>query len=223
MAKILKVAQFLDCKLGKSLDEAAFHFGVSKRSVQRWIDRIHADFPGLIVEESWDELGTKRFRCIGRSRLGAATFGKRDILALWSLTLAAEMMQENGLHDDADAITDVKAALLDNAPRAVRREIDLLIERLRKSEGVTGDGSQMLQSSRGVANKLRLAMLHEREVQLNLQDGRSISAHIDGVLRNPVACAQLNTGGENVIVPLEHIAEVAGVDDLCCDDFLRAA
>jgi transcriptional antiterminator Rof (Rho-off) len=74
-----------------------------------------------------------------------------------------------------------------------------------------------------VANKLRLAMLHEREVQLNLQDGRSISAHIDGMLRNLVACAQLNTGGENVIVPLEHIAEVAGVDDLCCDDFLRAA
>jgi transposase len=37
MTKILKVAQFLDCKQGKSLEEAAFHFGVSKRSVQRWI------------------------------------------------------------------------------------------------------------------------------------------------------------------------------------------
>lgn len=223
MTKILKVAQFLDCKLGKSLDEAAFHFGVSKRSVQRWIDRIDVDFPGLIVEESWDEVGTKRFRCIGRSRLGGATFGKRDILALWSLTLAAEMMHENGLHDDADAIADVKAALLDNAPRAVRREVDLLITRLRKSEGLTGDGAQMLQSPRGVANKLRLAMLHERTVKLNLRDGRIISAYIDGVVRNPVACARFVAGGRNVVVPLQHIVDVAGVDDLCCDDFLRAA
>lgn len=223
MTKILKVAQFLDCKLGKSLDETAFHFGVSKRSVQRWIDRVEADFPGLSVEESWDSAGIKRFRCIGRSRLGGATFGTRDILALWSLTLAADLMHENGLHDDADAIADVKAALLDNAPRAVRREVNLLIARLRESEGLTGDGAQMLQSRRGVANKLRLAMLHERTVTLNLGDGRSISAGIDGVLRNPVACAQLNSGGENLIVPLEHILEVVGVDDLCCDDFLMAA
>lgn len=223
MTKILKVAQFLDCRLGKSLDEIAFHFGVSKRSVQRWIDRVEADFPGLSVEESWDNAGIKRFRCIGRSRLGGASFGKRDILALWSLTLAADLMHENGLHDDADAIADITTSLLGNAPRAMRKEIELLIARLRKSEGVAGDGAQMLQSSRGVANKLRLAMLHERKVKLNLQDGRSISAYIDGVIRTPSACAQVKTGGKNVIIPLDHIIEVVGVEDLCCDDFLLAA
>ena len=223
MTKILKVAQFLDCKLGKSLDEAAFHFGVSKRSIQRWIDRIDADFPGLIVEESWDEGGTKRFRCIGRSRLGGATFGKRDILALWSLTLAADLMHENGLHDDADAIADITASLLGNAPRAVRKEIEFLIARLRKSERLTGDRLQMCQCPKGVANKLRIAMLHERAVNLNLRDGRSVSAYIDGVLRSPAACAQVKMGGKNVNIPLEHIVEVVGVEDLCCDDFLLAA
>ena len=223
MTKILKVAQFLDCKLGKSLDEAAFHFGVSKRSIQRWIDRIDADFPGLIVEESWDEVGTKRFRCIGRSRLGGATFGKRDILALWSLTLAADLVRGNGLHGDADAIADITASLLGNAPRAVRKEIEFLIARLRKSERLTGDRLQMFQCPKGVANKLRIAMLHERAVNLNLRDGRSVSAYIDGVLRAPAACAQVKMGGKNVNIPLEHIVEVVGVEDLCCDDFLLAA
>ena len=223
MTKILKVAQFLDCKLGKSLEEAAFYFGVSKRSVQRWIVRIKEDFPGLSVEESWDESGTKRFRCLGRSRLGSASFGKRDILALWSLTLAAEMMHEIGLHDDGDAIADVKGALLCNAPRAVRHEVDLLIARLRKSEGLTDNRTQMLQSPRGVVNKLRLAMLHERMVELNLADGRNISARVDGVLRRPLACARLNTSGRNVIVPLEHILDVLGINDLLFDDFLMVA
>lgn len=223
MTKILKVAQFLDCKLGKSLEEAAFHFGVSKRSVQRWIDRVETDFPGLSVEESWDAAGTKRFRCIGRSRLGGGGLGKRDILALWSLTLAADMMHENGLYDDADAIADIKAALLRNAPRAVRQEIDLLIARLCESEGLKVDREQMLQCPKGVANKLRLAMLHERTVKLSLRDGRVISAYIDGVVRIPVACVRIFAGGRNVIVPLEHIVEVAGIDDLCCDDFLVAA
>lgn len=222
MTKILKVAQFLDCKQGKSLEEAAFHFGVSKRSVQRWINRVEADFPGLSVEESWDDVGTKRFRCIGRSRLCGVTFGKRDILALWSLTLAADMMQENGLHDDAEAIAGIKAALLGNAPRAVRLEVDLLITRLRKSES-NGCAAKMPQCPKGIANKLRLAILHERTVKLVLRDGRILSAYVEGLARNPVACARLNASGRSALVPLAHIVDVVGLDDLYCDDFLMAA
>jgi hypothetical protein len=36
-------------------------------------------------------------------------------------------------------------------------------------------------------------------------------------IRHPVACARFDAAGGKGIVPLKHIVEVAGVDDLCCD------
>ena len=43
MTKILKLATFLDTPKGRTLQESAEHFGVAKRSVQRWLDRIEAE------------------------------------------------------------------------------------------------------------------------------------------------------------------------------------
>lgn len=222
MTKILKLATFLDTPKGRTLQESAEHFGVAKRSVQRWLDRIEAEYQGLKVEHLYDETLQKRFRCSTSSKLFPVKVQKRDILAIWSLSLAASVMRSAGLTDDADAILAMQALALKDLPRSHRMEIDKRIAVL-----ASGEKMPVVQSSncalKGVSSKLRLAIVHGRTVTVNLRDQVRVSGSVKAILHDPTLSVMLETGLGDIIVPLGHIRDVAGVDDLFQSDFLIAA
>jgi hypothetical protein len=216
---ILKVAEYLDCPQGRSLDEGAGFFGVSKRSLQRWIERISTDYPGLDIKICWDDAGTKRFRCIGRSKIETGVIGKRDIMMVWSVTLASHLMRQRGLHDDADALVNLQEALLEKTPRATRIFISQQIERLSQSEGLSNQPAPNRGGNK-IAIQLRLAMLDNRRVRLELKDGRYVEGYVKGVIHDLEVCVTLVCEGREIIVALQNLASTWGLDDLSSDYFL---
>ena len=222
MTKTLKLAAFLDAPNGRTLQEAADHFGVAKRTVQRWLDRIEADYQGLKVEHLWDVALQKRFRCASSSKLCTAKVQKRDILAIWSMSLAASVMRSAGLSDDADAILAMQAQVLKDVPRAQRLEIEKRIAVLASGEKVPSEQSGVC-ATKGVSSKLRLAILHDRRVTLSLIDQVKVSGRIKAILHEPKILVVLETAQGGLTLALGQIREVTGVDDLFQVDYLNAA
>ena len=223
MSNLLILAEFLNCKHGHTLDESAAHFGTSRRTIQRWIARLDVNYPGLKIDEFWDDIGAKRFRCADRSGFaGKLSLGKRDILSLWSLVLAAEIMRERGLCDDADALDNLRGLLLANAPHAHYKEIERQLQSLRLSEGTQAPQAEN-NASRGLLRKLRLAILSDRKVIVTIKGGGNVEGVVSGLKHYPLVCARLFTDGGEVVVPIEQMASLAGVDDVLHSEFLIAA
>lgn len=222
MTNILKLAAFLDTPHGRTLQEAADHFGVAKRSVQRWLDRVESDYQGLKVEHLWDDTLQKRFRCSSSSKLFTAKVQKRDILAIWSMSLAASLMRSVGLPDDADAILAMQALVLKDVPRSQRQEIEKRIALLACGEKVPAEQSDHC-ATKGVSSKLRLAIIHDRLVTLRMHEHLSVSGRVKAILHEPKISVSLETGHGCILLPICQILDVTGVDDLFQSDFLKAA
>lgn len=222
MTKILKLVAFLDTPRGRTLQEVAEHFGVATRSVQRWIARIEPSYQGLTVEHLWDETTQKRFRCSSPSKLLSVTLHKRDVLAIWSMTLAAQVLRSSGLTDDADAIAAVQALALKDVPRGQRLEIEKRIAVLASGEKVPPAQSRDV-AAKGVPNALRLAMIHGRTVTLTLRNDKTVVGRVKAILHASKIAVTLETGRGEVILPLSQILDAAGVEDLFQVDFLNAA
>ena len=222
MVKILKLANFIDSNRGKTLDEIAGHFSVSKRTAQRWLLQLQAAFPGLQVEEFWDSTGAKRFRCSKKHDTEATITGRTNVLDFWSLTLASEVLHARGLHDDADAILAVKEKMLANAPRAVRQQIDAQIERLAQAEGVA---LRKINASvpKGIATKLRLAALHGRGAIVTLKSGKQINGDVFKIVLEPIPTVQLRDGTRLARIAIEDIIDVSGSNDLYWAQAFKAA
>lgn len=221
MTRILKLATFLDTPKGRSLQEAADHFGKTKRSIQRDIQRIESDYHGLKVEHLWGEDFQKRFRCATGSKLSVKV-KKRDVLAIWSMSLAAQILVAHGMQDDADAILSLQALLLENAPHVERAEIKKRLAILADGEKALGVDRKPM-APKGVAAKLRLAMMYSRSITLHLQDQTAAAGTVDGVHHSPEMGVTLKNARGHVVIPIHLITEVSGVDDLLHTDCLRAA
>lgn len=220
MTRILKLATFLDTQNGRSLKEAADHFGKTKRSIQRDIQRIEVDYQGLKVEHLWGEDFQKHFRCAAGTKLSAKV-KKRDVLAIWSMSVAAQVLGAHGMQDDANAILSVQALLLENAPHAERVEI-------KKRLAILAGGEKVEKADRkavamcGVVTKLRLAMMHGRSIQLRLKDQTVVEGAVNAIYHSPEMNVTLAGMGGSVVILSRLITEVLGVDDLLQKDYLLA-
>ena len=221
MTRILKLATFLDTQNGRSLQEAADHFGKSKRSIQRDIQRIELDYQGLKVEHLWGEDFQKRFRCAAGSKLSAKV-KKRDVLAIWSLSLAAQVLSSYGMQDDADAILSVQALLLENAPHAERTEFKKRLAILAGGEKVANADRKAV-AIQGVVTKLRLAMIHGRSIKLHLKDQTLVEGAVSAIRHSVEMNVTLEGARGSVVIPIGMVSEVSGVDDLLHADYLMAA
>lgn len=221
MTRILKLATYLDIQNGRSLQEAADHFGKTKRSIQRDIQRIELDYQGLKVEHLWGEDFQKRFRCVAGSKLSAKV-KKRDVLAIWSMSLAAQLLGSCGMQDDADAILSVQALLLDNAPHAERAEIKKRLAILAGGEKVANLDHKAV-AMKGVVTKLRLAMIHGRSIKVNLKDQALVEGSVSAISHSVEMNVTLAGARGNVVIPIRRITEVSGVDDLLHTDYMLAA
>jgi len=221
MTRILKLATFLDTQNGRSLQEAADHFGKTKRSIQRDIQRIELDYQGLKVEHLWGEDFQKRFRCAAGSKLSAKV-KKRDVLAIWSMSLAAQVLGSHGMQEDADAILFVQALLLESAPHAERAEI-------KKRLAVLAGGEKVAKADRkavamhGVVTKLRLAMIHGRGIKLHMKDQAVAEGAVTAIRHSHEMKVTLEGARGSLVIPIHLITEVSGVDDLLHTDYMLAA
>ena len=221
MTRILKLATFLDTQNGRSLQEAADHFGKSKRSIQRDIQRIESDYQGLKVEHLWGEDFQKRFRCAAGSKLSAKV-KKRDVLAIWSMSLAAQVLGSHGMLEDADAILSVQALLLESAPHAERAEIKKRLAILAGGEKVANADRKAV-AMQGVATKLRLAMIHGRGIKLHMKDQAVAEGEVTAIRHSHEMKVTLEGAHGSLVIPIRLITEVSGVDDLLHTDYMLAA
>lgn len=222
MVKLLKLAEFIDSTPGKTLSEIAAEFNVSKRTAQRWLRSLQDSFPGLMLEESWDMAGAKRFRRAKTTHLSVKTVRKDDVLLLWSLTLAGHVMRGAGFHDDAVALQTLKETLLQNVPRAVRHDIDKQLSALAHAENVANLPACSAHVS-GIASKLRLAMLDGRSIVVTLKGGRQVKGMVFGIGRTPQPIVHLSTAAGQFSSQLAEIRDVIGADDLYWSDVAQAA
>ena len=221
MTRILKLATFLDTPKGRSLQEAADHFGKTKRSIQRDIQRIEFDYQGLKVEHLWGEDFQKRFRCATGSKLSVKV-KKRDVLAIWSMSVAAQILVSHGMQDDADAILSVQALLLESAPHAERAEIKKRLTILGGREKVANVDRKAV-AMQGVITKLRLAMLHCRSIKLHMKDQPVAEGAVTAIRHSVEMNVTLEGARGNLVIPIRLITEVSGVDDLLHTDYMLAA
>jgi hypothetical protein len=224
MSKTLKMHDYLNCSYGRSLNEAAEEFGCCHKTVQRRIKRIPVEYPGVEIEHLWDDEGTKRFRAYEASAfISRRSFGKKDILSLWSLMLAVDLLRNRGLHDDAQALDRLAASLIQNAPLAHRTEINGQLELLRVSENIqTADAGN--RPAVGIASKLRLAVLQKRQVTVTTANGGQWSGRVAGLnLADEIGARLKAEDGAEIDVPIAEIKAVVGVDDLIHAALARAA
>ncbi len=221
MTRILKLATYLDTQNGRSLQEAADHFGKTKRSIQRDIQRIELDYQGLKVEHLWGEDFQQRCRCVAGSKLSAKV-KKRDVLAIWSMSLAAQVLCSHGMQDDAAAILSVQALLMENAPHAERAEIKKRLAILAGGEKVANADRKAV-AMQGVVTKLRLAMIHGRGIKLHMKDQAVAEGAVTAIRHGVEMNVTLKGARGSLVIPICLITEVSGVDDLLHTDYMLAA
>lgn len=214
MPKFIKLAEYLDCRTGKSLEECAIYFNVSKRSVQRWIEQIEIAFSSLKVEQSWDPTGVKRFRCVGRTRLQKAQLYPRDVLEVWSMTLAMQLLAQKSLDEDAAAVSFVRDRLMQSLPLAVRLKLEAQIAMLQLNEFASHPPYRSSSGNFGLLGKLRLALLEARKIKVTLRDGSMFEAFVKCVVHDDCVNVIFLIGDFEKSVALAKISAVVGIHDM---------
>ena len=216
----LSLLAYLDNKPGKTLDEIAARFEKTPRSVQRWIADIKRDLPEIELEESFDGR-VKRIRISKTLQLHAKSFGKQDVLSLYSLRLAIRLLNAMGLHDDCSALEAIEAVLLGATAHATRKLLEKQLRDLAAIEQLPLLPAGAAYQS-GIANKLRYVALATRPTKVRLGSGRSVEGTVVAISNGPkVAVCLQNSHGEE-LVDMADIVDVNGSEDLWCD-YARAA
>lgn len=216
----LSILAYLDNKSGKTIGEIAARFEKTPRSVQRWISDIKRDLPEIELDESFD--GRVKRICIAKPlKLHAKSFGRSDVLHLYSLRLAIRLLDALGLHDDCAALEAIEDLLLENTARATRKLLEQQVRDIAAIEQLpllpTGAAYQS-----GVANQLRYVALAKRLAKVRLGSGRSIEGTVVNIANGPNAAVRLQSSHGEELVDMVDIANVNGAEDLWCD-YARAA
>jgi len=216
----LSILAYLDNKPGKTIDEIAARFEKTPRSVQRWISDIKRDLPEIELNESFDGR-VKRIRIAKPLQLHAKSFGRNDVLCLYSLRLAIRLMDALGLHDDCAALESIEGLLLGNTARATRKLLEQQVRDIAAIEQLPLLPAGAAYQS-GVANKLRYVALAERLVKVRLSSGRSTEGTVVNIANGPKAAVRLQSSHGEELVDIADIVEVSGTEDMWCD-YARAA
>src|SRR6202011_6040321 len=130
--QLLELATFVAARrAGVTLDDVSERFGISRRTAQRILRALEAQFPD--TESGFDEDGHKRWRL--------QTGALRDLLTLTSdelaaLDLAIETLERNALGIEANELQSLREKILALVPRNKIARVDTDHEALLEAQGL---------------------------------------------------------------------------------------
>lgn len=212
---LLRLVEFLQCSQGRTFAEIGEKFCVSIRSVQRRLNAIAIELPGIEISEKMDGR-CKRLRCEPPVTFPQATLKATEILLLRRLHIAAQALRDIGMADDANGIEDFVQSLMRDMPQAVRQRCDRDLKRLADHEHLASATPKVV-AKNGVMERVRLAMLTDRSVIIRRRTGGEVHGKPIQMSHGLSGSAILRVQSrqhEIQDIQLEDITEVKGVDDV---------
>jgi hypothetical protein len=218
MKKLFKVIECFDCRVGKTLIDAANELGLSTRHTRRYLTKIEDEFPSFDVERIYDAGNETRYRIVGRSDIRCYVTS-RDLLKLHELLFWVKTARAEGREDGAEKLLGLYELIMRSFPAVARitmeKELGLLDKAERRPESahaktVPGAGS----ARRAVLDRLRLAVVKSRVCRI-VAAGAVLTGSVVALHWGSQPVVDLRTPeGEDVSVFVAAIEAVYGVDDL---------
>jgi len=212
---LLKMIAFLDCKQGKTFAELEAKFGVGRRTIQRRLAGIKAEFLDveIVNVSSWEKCS--RIRVIRRSPFESEAVRKDQLLLVGSLRLAAKALRCMNFEEDADDVEDYVNYLMRNMDRQTRVSCERDVARLVNCAKFPNLRNFAL-TPPGVAKRLQLAVMAERPVQVSTRNGCRVTGEVIGIIcdREEGPSAEIRSAAGGCTVKFSDVVDVKGLDGL---------
>ena len=160
--QLLELATFVGShRLGVTLDDVGERFGISKRTSQRILHALEAQFPD--TESGFDEDGHKRWRL--------QTGALRDLLTLTSdelaaLDLAIETLERNALGIEATELRRLREKILALVPRNKIARVETDHEALLEAQGLASRPGPAARIAPQIASTISTALKSSQRLKI---------------------------------------------------------
>lgn len=160
--QLLELATFVVARrAGVTLDDVAERFGISKRTAQRIMQALEAQF--VDTKSGFDEDGRKRWRL--------QTGALRDLLTLTSNELAAldlsiETLERNALGIEADELRRLREKILALVPRNKMARVETDHEALLEAQGLASRPGPAARIAPEIASTISTALKSSQRLRI---------------------------------------------------------
>lgn len=160
--QLLELATFVAARrMGVTLDDVGERFGTSRRTAQRIMHALEAQFPD--TESGFDEDGHKRWRL--------QTGALRDLLTLTSdelaaLDLAAETLERNALGVEAAELRRLREKIMALVPRSKIARLETDHEALLEAQGLAARPGPSARIAPQIASTISLALKSSQRLKI---------------------------------------------------------
>jgi len=160
--QLLELATFVATRrMGVTLDDVSERFGTSRRTAQRIMHALEAQFPD--TESGFDEDGHKRWRL--------QTGALRDLLTLTSdelaaLDLAIETLERNALGVEASELRRLREKMLALVPRSKIARLETDHEALLEAQGLAARPGPSARIAPQIASTISMALKSSQRLKI---------------------------------------------------------
>jgi predicted DNA-binding transcriptional regulator YafY len=160
--QLLELATFVAARrMGVTLDDVSERFGTSRRTAQRIMHALEAQFPD--TESGFDEYGHKRWRL--------QTGALRDLLTLTSdelaaLDLATETLERNALGVEATELRRLREKIMALVPRSKIARLETDHEALLEAQGLAARPGPAARIAPKIASTISTALKSSERLKI---------------------------------------------------------
>ncbi len=160
--QLLELATFVAARrMGVTLDDVGERFGVSRRTAQRIMHALEAQFPD--TESGFDEDGHKRWKL--------QTGALRDLLTLTSdelaaLDLATETLERNALGIEATELRRLREKIMALVPRSKIARLETDHEALLEAQGLAARPGPTARIAPQIASTISMALKSSQRLKI---------------------------------------------------------